>query len=180
MNEDIDLSALENRCILIIDDNKSIHKDYRTVLCPDIEDKSEEKLDELEDMLFGEEESSGSVAVKAKRIRNFSLKSAYQGEEAFEIVKEGRSKGVRYPMAFVDMRMPPGWDGLETIERIRELDQDMLFMIVTAYSDHTFETIVERLGPSVPVRILYKPFDPKEIYSTAYKMVSKWNEINLA
>ena len=81
-------------------------------------------------------------------------------------------------MAFVDMRMPPGWDGLETIEKIREIDQDMLFMIVTAYSDHTFETIVERLGPSVPVRILYKPFDPKEIYNTAYKMVCRWNEIN--
>ncbi|MEM9157662.1 MAG: response regulator [Verrucomicrobiota bacterium] len=176
MTEDIDLSNLENRCILIIDDNKSIHKDYRTVLCPDAEDESEEKLDQLEDMLFGEDDEP---ATRPKRIRNFALTSAYQGEEAYNIVKEGKNKNLRYPMAFVDMRMPPGWDGLETIEKIRELDQDMLFMIVTAYSDHTFETIVERLGPSVPVRILYKPFDPKEIYSTAYKMVSKWNELNI-
>ena len=179
MNEEIDLTQLPNRCILIIDDNQSIHKDYHTVLCPDAEDEQEDKLDELENVLFGKSDGNSESAEKQpKRSRNFVLTSAYQGEEALEIIGEGMKRGLRYPMAFVDMRMPPGWDGLETIERIREIDQDMLFMIVTAYSDHTFETIVDRLGPSVPVRILYKPFDPKEIYNTAYRMVSKWNEIN--
>jgi len=72
------------------------------------------------------------------------------------------------------------WDGLETIERLREIDPEMLFMIVTAYSDHTFDTIIERLGRAVPVRILYKPFNPEEIYQSAYQMVASWNEKNSA
>lgn len=177
---DIDLSDLENRSILIIDDNHSIHRDYKAVLCPEQYDRRDKKLDELENLLFADDEEDAEVIKTPRKriIRNFFLQSAYQGEEAYQIVKKHKARGIRYPMAFVDMRMPPGWDGLETIERIREIDDEMFFTIITAYSDHTYETIIERLGPAAPVRILYKPFDPLEIYEMAYKIVSKWNENN--
>ncbi len=179
MTKDIDLSNLENRSILLIDDNHSIHRDYKAVLCPEQYDGKDERLDELEDMLFSEVDASDPAAARPprrRRVRNFYLQSAFQGQEAYELVKKHYSKGIRYPLAFVDMRMPPGWDGLETIEKLREVDDDMFFAIVTAYSDHTYETIIERLGSSAPVRILYKPFDPAEIYEMAFKIVSKWNE----
>lgn len=178
MTKDIDLSNLENRSILIIDDNHAIHRDYKAVLCPEQYDGKDERLDQLEQMLFAEEDanSDGSAKPRRRRIRNFFLQSAFQGQEAYELVKKHYVKGIRYPLAFVDMRMPPGWDGLETVEKLREIDEDMFFTIVTAYSDHTYETIIDRLGPSAPVRILYKPFDPSEIYEMAYKIVSKWNE----
>lgn len=172
---EIDLAHLENRSILIIDDNHAIHRDYKAVLCPEQYDESEDKLDALEDMLFSDDSGANKPREK-RRIRNFHLQSAFQGEEAYDLVKKHKLKGVRYPLAFVDMRMPPGWDGLETIEKLREVDQDMFFTIVTAYSDHTYETIVDRLGPATPIRILYKPFDPSEIYEMSYKIVSKWNE----
>lgn len=175
---DIDLSKLDNRSILLIDDNHAIHRDYKAVLCPEQYDESEERLDELEDMLFSDERPAGQTR-QNRRLRNFFLQSAFQGEEAYELVKKHKQKGIRYPLAFVDMRMPPGWDGLETIEKLREVDPDMFFTIVTAYSDHTYETIIERLGPATPIRILYKPFDPSEIYEMSYKIVSKWNEINV-
>lgn len=175
-NHDIDLHDLENRSILIIDDNHSIHRDYRAVLCPEQDDQSDEALDELESMLFGEDVGSAAKEPKKRRLRNFQIQSAFQGEEAYEIVKKHKAKGIRYPLAFVDMRMPPGWDGLETIERIREVEPDMHFIIVTAYSDHTYETIIDRLGPGAPVRILYKPFDPSEVYTLSYKTLAKWNK----
>ncbi len=175
MTKEIDLSNLENRSILIIDDNHSIHRDYKAVLCPDQHDGKDERLDQLEDLLFASDDGSPK-SPRRRRIRNFYLQSAFQGQEAYELVKKHSAKGIRYPLAFVDMRMPPGWDGLETVEKLREIDDDMFFTIVTAYSDHTYETIIDRLGPSAPVRILYKPFDPSEIYEMAYKIVSKWNE----
>jgi len=176
MIEEIDLNQLSNRRILIVDDNKSIHRDYKAVLCPDENDEAESKLGELEDVLFGETSDAGRQSAS----RNFELTSAYQGKDALKIVEDLKKEDTRIPMAFVDMRMPPGWDGLETIERLREIDPEMLFMIVTAYSDHTFDTIIERLGRAVPVRILYKPFNPEEIYQSAYQMVASWNEKNSA
>ena len=176
MTEPIDLSHLENRSILLIDDNHSIHRDYSAVLRPEQYDGRDEKLDELEEMLFSGEDAKQQR--EKQRVRNFELQSAFQGQEAYELVKRHYAKGIRYPLAFVDMRMPPGWDGLETIEKLREVDPDMFFTIVTAYSDHTYETIIERLGESAPVRILYKPFDPSEIYEMAHKVVAKWNELH--
>ncbi|MDQ8201633.1 response regulator [Pelagicoccus sp. SDUM812003] len=170
---DIDLASLQNRSILLIDDNHAIHRDYKAVLCPEQYDSAGQKLDELEDMLFDDQPKK-----QRRRIRNFVLQSAFQGEEAFEMVKKHLAKGVRYPLAYVDMRMPPGWDGLETIENLRQVDPQMNFIIVTAYSDHTYDTIVDRLGPSTPARILYKPFDPSEIYEMSYKILREWNDRN--
>ena len=178
-DSDIDLSDLENRYVLLIDDNHAIHRDYKAVLCPQQPNGKHERLDALEAKLFGEESTEDATAVKQRsknRIRNFSTQSVFQGQEAYKLVTKHYAKGIRYPLAFVDMRMPPGWDGLETIERLREVDPDMFFTIVTAYSDHTDEAIIERLGPDAPVSLLFKPFDPKEVYEMAYKIVSQWNE----
>ncbi|EDY84358.1 hypothetical protein VDG1235_3989 [Verrucomicrobiia bacterium DG1235] len=159
---------------MIIDDNHSLHRDYQAVLCPDQRDGDEQKLDELEKILLGDDESSSGK----NRVRNFQLQSAYQGEEAYELVRKHKAKKIRYPLAFVDMRMPPGWDGLETIERIRELDDKITFVIVTAYSDYSEEEIAQRLGPKTPVEIIYKPFDPTGIYEMSFQLVSKWNHEN--
>ncbi|MBD5781735.1 response regulator [Pelagicoccus sp. NFK12] len=167
----IDLSKLENRSLLIVDDNHSLHRDYNAVLRPDQRDDGEAKLDELENLLLG---NSGTDAAK-RRERNFQIQSTYQGEEAYELVKRHHSKGIKYPLALVDMRMPPGWDGLETIKKLREIDSSMRFIIVTAYSDYSEEEIEQELGARTPVTMVYKPFEPTELYELAYDLVSSWN-----
>ncbi len=168
---DIDLSALANRSLLVIDDNHSLHRDYLAVLRPDQRDPEEDKLDELEELLLGDTASSKLK----KRERNFQVQSAYQGEEAYEMVKRHKAKGIQYPLAFVDMRMPPGWDGLETIKKLREVDPEMIFIIVTAYSDYSEEEIEAELGPQTPVTMVYKPFEPAELYEMTYELIANWN-----
>lgn len=168
---DIDLSQLKNRSLLVIDDNHSLHRDYQAVLCPDQRDEGETKLDELEELLLGD----STQDKKKRRERNFSIQSTYQGEEAYELVKRHLAKGIRYPLAFVDMRMPPGWDGLETIKKLREVDSQMNFVIVTAYSDYSEEEIEAQLGIQTPVTIVYKPFEPAELYEMTYELTSNWN-----
>lgn len=170
--EGVDLSRLSNRLVLIIDDNQSLHRDYNAVLCPDQFHGDDEKLNELEELLLGESESNA----KANRERNFDLKSAFQGAEAAELVQRHLSKGIQYPVAFVDMRMPPGWDGLETIKKLRLIDPKMRFVIVTAYSDYSEEEIENELGPETPVTIIYKPFEPIELYMMTVEIVTTWNE----
>src|SRR5438132_4923047 len=106
----------EAQRILIIDDNRAIHDDFRKVLVP--ADEGSSALSALTTELFGTEETPA-------RCGRFELTSAFQGREGFEIVKRSVETGQRFAVAFVDMRMPPGWDGLETIEQIWNVDPDL-------------------------------------------------------
>jgi signal transduction histidine kinase len=78
-------------------------------------------------------------------------------------------------MAFVDMRMPPGWDGLETIENVRYIDPDLEIVICTAYSDHPWEEIHRRIGNTDKLLILMKPFNSIEVVQLAHSLMKKWN-----
>src|SRR5205823_14218095 len=97
-----------NRRILVIDDNRSIHNSFRAILHG--ADSGKSALDEAEARLFGE-------APAGRRTMGFTMESAYQGEEGVELLRGALDKGQPYAMAFVDMRMPPGMDGLETITK---------------------------------------------------------------
>ena len=93
----------------------------------------------------------------------FSLDSAYQGEEALELVERALAEGKPYAMAFTDMRMPPGWDGLQTIEQLWRVDPHLQIALCTAYSDYSWETMAKRLELDDQLFILKKPFTALEI-----------------
>src|SRR6266850_2188285 len=147
-----------NRRILVIDDNRGIHNSFREILRGAASDKS--TLDEAEARLFGETPSG-------RRTLGFTMESAYQGEEGIELVRAALDKGQPYAMAFVDMRMPPGMDGLETIVKLWELDSDLQVVICTAHSDYGWHDLQARLGSSDRLLILKKPFDVIEVRQLA-------------
>ncbi len=155
-----------NRRLLIIDDNRAIHADFRKILDPEEADSA--ALDEAEAALFG-----GSS--KAPAAPRFAMDSAFQGEEGFKMAKEAKEKGRPYAAAFIDVRMPPGWDGVETAARIWEADPDLQVVICTAYSDYSWEEMRERLGASDRLLILKKPFDHVEVQQLANTLTEKWN-----
>ena len=154
-----------NRRILVIDDNRGIHNSFREILRGAASDKS--TLDEAEARLFGE-------APSGRRTLGFTMESAYQGEEGIELVRAALDKGQPYAMAFVDMRMPPGMDGLETIVKLWELDSDLQVVICTAHSDYGWHDLQAKLGSSDRLLILKKPFDIIEVRQMAEALCSKW------
>ncbi|MGL6245349.1 putative bifunctional diguanylate cyclase/phosphodiesterase [Pseudomonas sp.] len=156
-------SVQTNRRILIIDDTPSIHQDFRKILGPDSDD--ERTLAGTEEALFG--------TLKPERL-TFQLDSAYQGQEALELVKRARAEGRPYAMVFTDMRMPPGWDGLETIEQIWKVDPHLQIALCTAYSDYSWEDMAERLEFGDQLLVLKKPFDSLEIRQMASALTWKW------
>ncbi len=83
--------------------------------------------------------------------------------------------GERYALAFVDMRMPPGWDGLETIEKIWHVDRDIQIILCTAYSDYSWEEINSRFGAADRLLILKKPYDTIEVCQLASALCQKWH-----
>ena len=151
--------------ILVIDDNPNIHEDFKTIL---LKEQPNKELDSLETEVLGHS------ARKSTPKNNYELDFASQGKEGHEKIKQAFSENRPYELAFVDMRMPPGWDGLETIEHICKTDPNIQVVICTAYSDHSWEDIIQRLGRSQNLLILKKPFDSTEVIQLAAALTEKW------
>ena len=154
-----------NRRLLIVDDNDDIHNDFHRILGPGA-DTSE--LDSLEASLFGE--------ATATARESFELTSAHQGAEAVEKLHRAVQGGSPYALAFVDVRMPPGFDGIETLSRMWEIDKNLQAVICSAHSDYSWDDIFARFGQTDRLLILKKPFDAIEVRQLAYALTEKWNQ----
>jgi two-component system, sensor histidine kinase and response regulator len=157
---------MRNRRILLIDDNVAIHADFQKIFSPDPEVSA--ALVESGAALFGD-----TPAVNARP--RFEIDFASQGLEGVDKVTAAKQSGKPYAMAFVDMRMPPGLDGLATTARIWEVDPAVQIVICTAYSDYSWDDILARLGHTDRLVILKKPFDNIEVLQLASAMTEKWH-----
>ena len=138
----------ENNRILVIDDNQAIHDDFRKIFA---QSAAGDDLAALESELFGGTESSAREPEAT-----FTVDSAMQGKDGFEMVRQARKEGRPYALAFVDVRMPPGWDGIETSLQLWVADPHIQVVICTAYSDFSWEQTLERLGRGDRFLILKK------------------------
>ncbi|HSS30116.1 MAG TPA: diguanylate cyclase, partial [Nitrospiraceae bacterium] len=110
----------------------------------------------------------------AQPLARFKLDCANQGQAALALVQLARDAGQPYAVAFVDMRMPPGWDGLETIEHLWNADAGLQVVICTAYSDQPWDQITQRIGQNDKLLILQKPFNHVEVLQLATALSRKW------
>lgn len=154
-----------NLRILIVDDNPAIHEDFRKILRPSR--KSAAELAVSENMLFGDSDAREPGV-------SFDLDFAAQGDEGIAKVREAKAEQHPYAAAFIDVRMPPGRDGIDTAARIWEVDPDIQVVICTAYSDHTWEQIQKKLGRSDRLVVLKKPFDNIEVLQLADTLTHRW------
>ena len=159
------------RRLLLVDDNTAIHEDFRKILAPAAVGSSAVDLEAA--ALFEQTTPATDSA-------GFELDSAYQGQEALAMVRSAREAGRPYALAFVDMRMPPGWDGLTTIGRLWEADPEIQTVICTAFSDRSWEEIQAALTARERWLVLKKPFDQIEVLQLAHALTEKWNLSRLA
>lgn len=154
----------DNRRILIVDDNHSIHDDFRKILACESDGH---ELEDLENEIFGRREAAHEEA--------FMVDSAFQGLEGLSAIERAKKHGHPYSVAFVDVRMPPGLDGIETAERILRADRDINVVLCTAYSDHSTQDMLNRFGRTDRVTMLKKPFDVSEVTLAAVSLSERWN-----
>lgn len=125
--------------IIVIDDQKVVHKGFKRILDSD-----------------------------------FVIDSAYQGEEGYKLIQQSLNDNRPYQVAFVDMRMPPGWNGLTAIENICKIDSEIQLVICTAHSDYSWEELNDKIGESDRLLFLKKPFDAIEVRQLAKTLHRKW------
>jgi CheY-like chemotaxis protein len=151
--------------ILVIDDNRAIHHDFRMILCP----SSSAPLLELEAALFGPHDTGLPPPV-------FQVDSAYQGHEGLALLEGALREGRPYWMAFVDVRMPPGWDGVDTISRLWQAAPELQVVLCTAHSDYSWSSMITRLPHKDRslgvVTFLPKPYGPEKLLATLYYLLN--------
>ncbi|RMF40738.1 MAG: EAL domain-containing protein [Planctomycetota bacterium] len=153
------MSSLENpyRRVLVVDDNPALHDDFEKVLRSP---RQGSECDALAASLFGD-------GVTSDAPDGFELDHALQGMEGVELVRAAVEQKRPYGAAFVDVRMPPGIDGVETIERMWAIDPKLLCVVCTAYSDYSLAEMRARLKGKGSFLLLKKPFDPVEVQQLA-------------
>ena len=138
-----------NLRILIIDDNQEIHKDFIKILTKQSSIKQD--IADFEMEIFDTPNSNNGPEGE---LPDFEIHTASQGQEGAELIAKALKEGNPYALAFVDIRMPPGWDGIETIKHIWAIDPDVHIVICTAYSDYSWENTVGHLGQRENLLIL--------------------------
>jgi CheY-like chemotaxis protein len=165
----------QNGCrrILIIDDQNSIHDVFRSVLLrPAINNGV---LNDLESELFGPPSTMGNDDASTENVSHV-VEFAHQGEEGCLKLQAALERGEHFDLAFVDMQMPPGWNGIETIHQLWALMPSLPVVVCTAYSKYSWISICKLLGNTEQLNLLPKPFvaaEVHEIINNAFRQVNE-------
>ena len=150
--------------LLVVDDQPAIHQDFSSIFQSELDAHCE--LDEIERRLFGDPSDQGDQEMWF----TCHIDSAYQGEQAVELVDQAHVAHSPYLAAFVDIRMPPGIDGIVTAERIWQIEPELEVVLFSAHSDYTWNDVHRRLGARANLQILRKPIEPVQVRQLVHSM----------
>ena len=153
-----------NYRVLVVDDQEEIHNDFEEMLSSG---PTKRATDELADAFVSQSDKPV--------LPQFELSHATSGEEACAMVKAAEEANRPFALAYVDVRMPPGADGIETVRQIRQFERDLEIVIMTAYSDKTLTDIVNDMELLHKLLYIRKPFSREEIQQITLSLTGKWN-----
>lgn len=165
-----------NRRLLVADDDPLILALYKRLFVQgqsasrNRQEQYRKELESLTGLLDGEEEAGSDGCLRD----SYELTSCSQGREVVAAVEDSVVAGTPFAVALIDMRMPPGINGLETARQIRKVDQNLQLIFVTAYSDHSTDQICEQVGGQV--LFFHKPLQVEELYQTVRNCCWSWNQ----
>ena len=153
-----------NYRVLVVDDQREIHQDFEEMLTPGATGAS---TDDLADAFASEVDESF--------LPKFELLYARSGAEAYEKIKTAIQTDDPIAVAYIDIRMPPGMDGIETTRRIRSIDENIEIVLMTAYTDKSLSEIVREMDLLHKLLYIRKPFAREEIQQITIALAEKWN-----
>ena len=159
-----------NNRILVVDDQEDIHDDLEDMLnfnSMRAAENSKSETDALVDLFLDESKKS--------YLLDFEILHAVSGEQACEIVKASKELNRPIAVGFIDVRMPPGIDGIEAIRQIRQVDKNIELVIMTAYMDKPLPEMIHDMELLHKLLYIRKPFVQEEIQQLALSLVEKWN-----
>jgi diguanylate cyclase (GGDEF)-like protein len=163
--------------VLVADDEESVRDAYRQTLLESDVSQDLAAFRDLRARLFGR--PAGDTAgpppqLAVSRVKAFEPTFCANAESSVAAVRQGLAEGRPFAVVFLDMRMPPGADGIWAAGRIREMDPAVEIVVCTAYSDADPVQIGTLVPPEEKISYLQKPFHPHEIRQMTISLASKW------
>jgi diguanylate cyclase len=158
--------------VLVVDDEGDVRDAYRQILLQVDVSRDLAAFHDLRTKLFPKPDTPAAPA--ASRGASFDPVFCEGAESAVAAVKEALLQEQPFAVVFLDMRMPPGPDGVWAAARIRELDPAVEIVICTAYSDVDPCEIGGIVPPEEKLSYLQKPFHPHEVRQMTIALASKW------
>jgi len=146
----IDHHGQERIKVLIADDDEHVLRCYRDAFTDTEPTGHMLAIDALSAELFDPETDIVDTP-------KFSIVACSQGDDAISLAREAASEGEPFDVIILDVRMPPGIDGVEAGSRIRELDPDVEIVFVTGYSDVPLDELKRRVPPPMKLHYFNKP-----------------------
>jgi PAS domain S-box-containing protein len=156
-----------NNRILVVDDQEEMHQSFEDILS--------RRSTSAGDLTLNELGRAFSTATKEDFLPAFELLHAQSGEEGVGIVKTSIEANRPIAVAFIDVRMPPGIDGIETARCIREIDKSIEIVIMTAFADKSLAEIIAGVKQLDKQLYLRKPAEREEVQQMAISLTEKWN-----
>jgi len=160
--------------VLVVDDESEIRDAYKQILCDTEANLELTGFHELRTRLFRKNPTEALRQAATRAPTSFETVFCQQASEAVTAVKEALARNEPFAVAFIDMRMPPGQDGVWAAIQIRELDPALEIVICTAYSDADPGEIGGYVPPEDKLSYLQKPFHPHEVRQMTIALGSKW------
>lgn len=167
------MSVLKNNRVLIVDDQVELRERMANLLIDGGDsEKSSSQVKNLRQKLLNPNSDNGNNHLSKSK---YIVDTVGKGQDALEIIISANNQNKPYALAFIDMRMPTGWDGLKTAQEIRKIDKDIEIVMMTAFADYKQKDITEHIG--YPEKLLYikKPFNIEEILQMTLSLCSKWS-----
>lgn len=136
--------------VLIADDDERILECYREAFGRSEATDYMKALDALDAELFDTDED-------LEEAPKFDIVACSQGQDAIDKAREAASGGQPFDVVILDVRMPPGIDGVEAGSQIRKLDPDVEIVFVTGFSDVAREELERRVPPPMKLHYFNKP-----------------------
>jgi diguanylate cyclase len=161
--------------VLVVDDEAEVRDAYRQILTDSEANQELAGFRELRSRLFNKSEGAPGSARPARRTTtSFDAVFCEQAEAAVAAVREALKANQPFAVVFLDVRMPPGQDGVWAAAQIRELDPEVEIVVCTAYSDTDPGEIGGLVPPEDKLSYLQKPFHPHEVRQMTVALASKW------
>jgi CheY-like chemotaxis protein len=136
--------------VLIADDDEHILECYREAFGESEATDYMKALNILDAELFDVIEDSNAAPV-------FEVVSCNQGNDAIDLAEKATNEGHPFDVVILDVRMPPGIDGVEAGSQIRKMDPEVEIVFVTGFSDVRRADLERRVPPPMKLHYFNKP-----------------------
>ncbi len=155
--------------VLAIDDEPEVCKLYHDILYRN--DEFQGQVASLE-LLTGASVADRTDAMDSALV--FDLDTVLSGEEGLEKVEAAKASSTPYAVIYLDMRMPGGWDGLETAKQIRKVDPLVRIILITTHLDYGLQELRQQIG--MDFIFLRKPIDQNVLLQLTTLFAMQWEQ----